>query len=76
MRWRPYKLKDGSNAANTICSERGYAILRSTRDGKPDGRFLAFRYVAYGIKVIGGYDSADDAKAACEHHAAKEEVAA
>jgi hypothetical protein len=50
---------------NTIESDAGYKVLRCTREGIPTGRFIAFieRY-----KVLGGYDSREEAQQACDLH--------
>jgi len=50
---------------NTIESDSGYKILRCTAEGVPTGRFIAFieRY-----KVLGGYDSREEAQTACTQH--------
>lgn len=58
MKWRV-------TTVNTIESDAGYSILRCTADGVPTGRFITFagRYAP-----IGGYDSREEAQAACEIH--------
>lgn len=69
MKWR--RLGD-----HTAESDAGYCVLRCTANGKPTGRFIAFRGktrkgTSYGASnafpvVLGGFDSADAAKQACE----------
>lgn len=77
MHWQSYKLKDGTVARHTVVSsEGGYGVLRCTENGRETGRFLAWRYRGQGIEVLGGYDSADDAKTACDAHWAKVSEAA
>lgn len=58
MKWRNLGI-------NTIESDAGYSILRCTANGEPTGRFIAFagRYAP-----IGGYNSREEAQAACEIH--------
>lgn len=76
MRWSAYILKEGNVAAHTIRSDAGYYILRCTENDRPTGRFIAFHVGARGGRfVLGGYDSSEAAKSACEHHAARQEVA-
>lgn len=79
MQWAAHKLKDGSVAPHTISSDAGYLILRCTRNGIPDGRFLAFiGHTGAGPmpRVLGSYGSAEEAKSACEcHHAQAMETA-
>ena len=76
MRWHAYKLKDGRAAQNTIASSEGYAVLRCTANSVPTGRFISFLVRLDSRLVLGGYDSADEAKAACEHHHAQRVEAA
>ena len=73
MRWGPFKLKDGSYAQSTIASDAGYCICRSNLAGTEAYRYIAFhgRTGERHFKVLGGYDSAEEAKASCEAHAAK-----
>lgn len=58
MKWRAI-------SEHTISSDAGYSILRCTANGVPTGRFIGFiaRY-----QVLGGYDSREEAQAACEAH--------
>ena len=71
MRWSAYRLKNGHAAEHTICSDAGYALLRLTANGRVTGRFIAFHVGISGARhVLGAYDSAEDAKAACEAHLA------
>lgn len=79
MRWLRYKLKDGSYAQETIASTAGYAIVR-TRASIPGvvASAAPYRYIAFkgfsdrpGQFVLGGYETSEEAKAACESHAAK-----
>lgn len=58
MKWREV-------TENTIESDAGYSILRCTADRVPTGRFLAF---AGRTIVLGGYNSREEAQAACETH--------
>jgi hypothetical protein len=73
MRWKQYS----AHEADTIRSDAGYAILRCTSDGRPTGRYVAFKCHIEGRReVLGGYDSPADARSACEaHHAKRLEVA-
>jgi len=66
MRWKPHKLAD--IAAHTIVSNEGYVVIRCTANGIPTGRFVAFRVLLEKRVVLGGYDTAEDAKQACEAH--------
>ena len=79
MRWGPFKLKDGSYAQSTIASDAGYAICR-TRASLPGvvGSAAPLRYLAFKCfpnnappLVLGGYDTPEEAKAACEAHKVK-----
>lgn len=68
MKWRA--LND-----DTIESNFGYRILRCTADGKPTGRFVAFVVRGEKKTVLGGYDSGEDARVACDAHHALEMAA-
>lgn len=61
MRWRRRDM-------NTIESDAGYAVHRCVENGVATGRFLAFKVLPEFRTVIGGYDSGDAARAACEAH--------
>ena len=78
MHWTRLRLKEGGYAENTTVSETGYTVLRCTTNGVATGRFIAFLVDGHGTRtVLGGYDSAEDAKAACcAHWAKRHEVAA
>jgi hypothetical protein len=79
MKWKPYQLRDGTYAQSTIASDAGYCVCRSNLAGSAAYRYVAFhgRTGESHFKVLGGYDSAEEAKAACEAHEAKSrEVAA
>ena len=57
--------------AHAIESDAGYVILRCTSSGKPTGRFITMLGRTTKTKmplVIGGHDSAEEAKAFCETH--------
>lgn len=58
MKWR-------TTNSNTIESDAGYKILQCCCEGVPTGRYVAFieRY-----KVLGGYNTREEAQTACEHH--------
>lgn len=73
MNWKPYKLKDGSLAQATIASDSGYCICRSFVECTQAYRFIAFhgRTGEPHFKVIGGYDTAEEAKTACDAHEAQ-----
>lgn len=60
-----YHVKWREVTEHTISSDAGYSILRCTANGVPTGRFIAFieRY-----KVLGGYDSREEAQQACQQH--------
>ena len=69
MHWTRLKLKDGTLAPHTLVSERGYRLLRCTENGRPNGRFIAFYMAPHEVRIVlGGFDSAEDAKRACEAH--------
>ena len=79
MRWTAYRLKDGSYAQSTIASDAGYAICR-TRASLPGvmGSAAPLRYLAFKCfsnnappLVLGGYDTVEEAKAACEAYQIK-----
>lgn len=64
MRWKAI-------SPDTIESDRGYRVLRCRANGVPTGRFIAFRGKTSGLEspvVLGGWDSADDARNSCEAH--------
>lgn len=58
MNWRAL-------TSRTTESDRGYTVLQCTSNDIPTGRYLAF---AGRTIVIGGYDSPEEAKQACETH--------
>lgn len=71
MRWRTVE-------DNIAESNFGYRVLRCTSNGKPTGRFIAFKGKTTNLTsplVLGGYDSWEDARAACDAHYALLEVA-
>jgi hypothetical protein len=70
MRWQAHKLGPVL-APDTIVSDVGYAVLRCTANDIPTGRFIAFRVLVDKRIVLGGYDSADEARQACETHYAR-----
>jgi hypothetical protein len=85
MQWLPYKLKDGSNAGETIASDAGYCItrtrqvLRDVMEQDAPRRYLAWhgRSGDAHFKMLGYYDTAEEAKEACKTHFARsQEVAA
>jgi hypothetical protein len=75
MRWQAHPNDEGV-VVHTLRSDSGYAILRCTADGIPTGRFVAFKVHLDRREVLGGYDSSEEAKSACEHHAARRMEAA
>lgn len=58
MKWRALTNR-------TIESDHGYTVLQCTANDVPTGRYLAF---AGRTISIGGYDSPEEAKQACETH--------
>lgn len=79
MRWTAYRLKDGSYAQSTIASDAGYAICRTRASiqgvmgSAAPLRYLAFKCFPNNAPplVLGGYDTAEEAKAACEAYQVK-----
>jgi len=79
VKWGPFKLKDGSYAQSTIASDAGYAICRTRASlsgvvgSAAPLRYLAFKCFSNNAPplVLGGYDTAEEAKAACEAHQIK-----
>ena len=79
MRWTAYRLKDGSYAQSTIASDAGYAICRTRASlsgvvgSAAPLRYLAFKCFSNNAPplVLGGYDTSEEAKAACEAHKVK-----
>ena len=78
MRWQADKLSHDGISFRTIRSDSGYAVLQCSANGVATGRYVAFKVNVDRREVLGGYDSAEEAKLACEHHNAKrmEEAAA
>lgn len=71
MKWRTVD-------ENIAESNFGYRVLRCTADGKPTGRFIAFKGKTTDLRsplVLGGYDSWEDARTACDAHFAQVEAA-
>lgn len=63
---------------HAIESEHGYVILRATANGKPTGRYITMLGRTANGKVpavLGGHDSAEEAKAHCEDHFASTRAA-
>jgi len=78
VQWRRLEIAKGMFSDHTLASDVGYCVLRCTANGTPTGRFLAFRgrVGKPEFEVLGGYDTADEAKAACDfHHAQRSQVA-
>ncbi len=78
MRWHKEERSHDGVAVRTIRSDAGYAVLQCTANKMATGRYVAFKVNVDRREVLGGYDSAEEAKLACEHHNAKrmEEAAA
>lgn len=74
----PKRMKWRTVDENIAESNFGYRVLRCTADGKPTGRFIAFRGKTTDLRsplVLGGYDSWEDARTACDAHFAQVEAA-
>ena len=74
-----YRLADGRAAKSTIASNAGYCVLRAAAPSGNAHRYILFlgKSGVANFKVLGGYDSAEEAKQAAEAHHAKsqEEIA-